>query len=213
MVFLADDFVCFRFRRAVLGLTVDTHSALRAGGPRTPRSGTLRAKCLARRWIHVQRQFSAIFGRFFSYFLREGVDSDPEVAAVLLHATDGPLVSGSHLVSVCLARGIQEFGFGRWLRFYRRWFAGRVAPRAVFPDSGMCKAGFAFALCSLWLSLQDARHLGRYGPEGQLCARRCFSSGLCLAGVAGVCTSYFVPFFRRQAKDALHHGRFGPHEQ
>ena len=46
------------------------------------------------------------FGIFFTNFLREGVDSDPEVAAVLLHAADEPLVSGTHLLSACLARGI-----------------------------------------------------------------------------------------------------------
>ena len=75
----------------------------------------------------------------FTYFLREGADSDPEVAAVLLYAADEPQVTGS-LLSACLARGIQEFGFGRC--FFS--FAGLVAPRAVLPDSGMCKAGFAF---------------------------------------------------------------------
>ena len=37
---------------------------------------------------------------------------------------------------------------------------------------------------------QDARHLGRCGPEGQLRDRRRYSSGVCLAGVAGVCTSF-----------------------
>ena len=60
----------------------------------------LRAKCLARRWIHVQRQFPGIFERFFPNFPREGIDSDPVVAAVLLHATDEPLVSGSRLVGL-----------------------------------------------------------------------------------------------------------------
>ena len=44
---------------------------------------------------------------------------------------------------------------------------------ALFLDSGMCKAGIAgtfhLAMC-LFSGLQahDARHHGRYGPEGQL---------------------------------------------
>ena len=32
-------------------------------------------------------------------------------------------------------------------------------------------------------------------------------------GFAGFCTSCCVPFFRRQAQDALHHGRLGPEGQ
>ena len=91
-------------------------------------------------------------------------------------------------------------------------FAGLVAPRAVFTDSGMCKARFAFAPFGC-RQAQDACYLGRYGPEGQLRARRRYSSGLCLAGVGGVCTSCCVPFFRRQAQEALHHGRSRPEGQ
>ena len=50
-------------------------------------------------------------GFMFTYLPREGVDSDPEVAVVLLHAADEPLVSGSHLLSACLARGIRELDY------------------------------------------------------------------------------------------------------
>ena len=92
-------------------------------------------QCLVSQWIHVfvsLDDFPMIYvpvdlgprvlalfvpnawldaGFMFTYLPREGVDSDPEVAVVLLHAADEPLVSGSHLLSACLARGIQELDY------------------------------------------------------------------------------------------------------
>ena len=42
-----------------------------------------------------------------------------------------------------------------------------------------------------------------------------YGSGMCYAGLAGYVryTSHYVPFWRRQAQDALHHGRHGPEAQ
>ena len=46
-----------------------------------------------------------------------------------------------------------------------------VAALVVDNGSGMCKAGFAGddAPRAVFLPIVDARHHGRYGPEGQLC--------------------------------------------
>ena len=46
---------------------------------------------------------------------------------------------------------------------------------ALFLDSGMCKAGISgtFPMCLFpGLQAHDARHQGRYGPDGHFCARR-----------------------------------------
>ena len=65
---------------------------------------------------------------------------------------------------------------------------------------------------------QDARHHGRYEPEGML---RCeeaaliadFGSGMYMAGFAGDDFSRCVPFCGGHAQDAWHPGRYGPEGQ
>ena len=59
----------------------------------------------------------------------------------------------------------------------------------------------------------DARHHGRYEPEGQHHARR-QSWQWHVQWLYWVrCTLRYVPFWRRQAQDAPHHGRYGPEGQ
>ena len=134
-------------------------------------------------------------------------------------------------------------------RCLRRGFTGDYAPRVMFPSgvarpkmlrilagmdqkdccSGICKAGFPgyitpravlwgmarlvllvtvhLALCFLpCLQARDARHHGRYGPEG---ISRHVQGLVCsyLTMSLALCSSWLS-----QAQDARHHGRHGPQD-
>ena len=145
-----------------------------------------------------------------TYFLREGVDPDPEVAAVLLHAADEPLVGQ------CLPRP-RHTGFGIWeMASFARPLLLQVSLHLALcsPTVACARQGLRLRCVPFGCrQAQDACYLGQYGPERQLRARRRYSGGLCLAGVGGVYTSCCVPFFRRQAQEALHHGRSRPEGQ
>ena len=79
---------------------------------------------------------------------------------------------------------------------------------ALFLDSGMCKAGIAgtvhLAMCLFpGLQAHDARHQGRYGPDGHSCV----DTGSCMvkAGfTTGYDTSCVFPWGRRQVCDVRH---------
>ena len=71
------------------------------------------------------------------------------------------------------------------------WFTGYDAPRAVFPSSVPYVA-------------RDARHHGRFGPQGQLC------SGMCKAWLSDI---FLLAMCSSCGPDALHHGRCGPEGQ
>ena len=82
-------------------------------------------------------------------------------------------------------------------------------------DAGLVLLVVLSALCFLLLSSDpDVRHLGRYGPEGQVCSTRVCprpsnAAVAYLAGFAGddICTA---SRYCRQDRDAWHLGRYGP---
>ena len=63
----------------------------------------------------------------------------------------------------------------------------RLSSTLAVACAGLVLLVMLLALYSFLLpSGQDAAHLGRYGPEGQLRrARRRYGSGLCMAGIPG----------------------------
>ena len=101
-----------------------------------------------------------------------------------------PSVSG-RLVVLCIMAGMDQKGFFKFVDIHgscmcRVGFTGYVAPRVMFP-SGVVRpkmlrilAGMAFSRLVLLVTIprspaHEARHHGRYFPEGQSAPRAFFS--------------------------------------
>ena len=95
----------------------------------------------------------------------------------------------------------------------------RFAALVVFLGCGMCFAGFTGMMLSSRCvpfgcrPAQDARHHGRYKPEGPLRGEMPFfvvGSGTCKAGIAGCIRLAMCSLLFSAGPDALHHGRYEP---